>query len=96
MERILCFSPVLRSPDFTQPFIVQADASDQGVKGVLSQQDENGEEHPVVFFSQKLLQQEEHNSTVEKELLTIKALQDFHMYPLGRPFVIQTNHQSFV
>ena len=68
MDRSLCVSPVLRSPNFTQPFIVQTDASDQGGRGVHSQQDENGEEHPVAFFSQKLLQREEHNSTVEEEL----------------------------
>ena len=33
----LCLSPVLKSPDFTAQFILQADASNQGVGAVLSQ-----------------------------------------------------------
>ena len=36
----LCSSPVLRSPDFSQPFILQTDASDRGVGAVLSQVDD--------------------------------------------------------
>ena len=30
LQRLLCSSPVLSSPDFTRPFILQMDASDCG------------------------------------------------------------------
>ena len=57
---------MLHSPDFTKEFIVLTDASDRGVGAVLSQLDVNGQDHPVAYFSKKLLPQEEHYATVEK------------------------------
>ena len=95
LKELLCTSPVLRNPDFTQPFVLQTDASDRGVGAVLSQKDGDGEEHPVGYFSKKLLPREERYSTVEKECLAIKlAIQAFRVYLLGRKFTIQTDHRS--
>ena len=91
----LCSSPILRSPDFERPFILQTDASERAVGAVLSQVDDVGEEHPNAFFSRKLLPREERYSTVEKECLAIKlALQAFRVYLLGRQFTVQTDHRS--
>ena len=59
LKDALCSSPVLRSPNFELPFILQTDASDNGIGGVLSQCDENDEEHPVAYFSKKLLPREQ-------------------------------------
>ena len=83
-KQLPCTSPVLRNPDFSQTFILQTDASDRGVNAVLSQRDENGEEHPIGYFGKKLLPREERYSTVEKECLAIKlAIQAFRVYLLG-------------
>ena len=69
--------------------------SDRGVGVVLIQRDENGLEHPVSYYSRKLLPREQCYSTVEKELLAIKlATNAFHVYLLGRPFTIVTDHRS--
>ena len=88
----MCTAPVLRNPDFSKPFLLQTDASDRGVGAVLSQRDENGEEHPLEYFSRKLLPREERYSTVEKECLAIKlGTQAFRIYLLGREFTIQTS-----
>ena len=38
---------------------------------ILSQQDENGKDHSVAFFTQKLLPQEEPYEMVKKECLVI-------------------------
>ncbi|GFU08869.1 retrovirus-related Pol polyprotein from transposon 297 [Trichonephila clavipes] len=46
-------NPVLYSPDFTKPFIIQCDASNLGIGVMLSQVYEN-EEHPIMFLSKKL------------------------------------------
>ena len=94
LKRLLCTAPVLRNPDFSRPFILQTDASDRGVGAVLSQKDENGE-HPLGYFSRKLLPREERYSTMEKECLAIKfGTQAFRVYLLGRNFTIQTDHRS--
>ena len=85
---------MLRSPDFDKEFILQTDASDRGIGAVLSQI-EDGLDHPVGYFSKKLLPREERYSTVEKECLAIRlAVEAFRVYLLGRNFVIQTDHRS--
>ena len=86
-------SPILKSPDFDRDFVLQTDASDRGVGAVLSQTDQEGVEHPVAYFSRKLLPREEKYSTVEKECLAIKlGIQNFRVYLLGRPFTVETDH----
>ena len=72
LKEALCLNPVLHSPDFTKPFILQTDASDRGVGAVVRQCDEKGDEHPIAYFSCKLLPCEERYSTIEKECLAIK------------------------
>lgn len=54
LKDILCSEPILKSPDFERGFILQTDASEQGIGAVLSQCDEAGIEHPVAFYSRKL------------------------------------------
>jgi len=91
----MCSLPVLRSPDFTKPFVVQTDASERGVGAVLSQLDDDGNDYPVSYYSRKLLPREERYATVEKECLAIRlAVHAFRVYLLGRPFTIQTDHRA--
>ncbi len=60
-----------------------------------SQVDEKGEEHPVGFFSRKVLPREEKYTTVEKECLAIRlGVEAFWVYLLGKPFIIQSDHRS--
>ena len=95
LKQALCSAPVLRIPDFSKPFVVQTDASECGVGGVLSQLGEDNCEGPITYFSRKLLAREEKHSTVEKECLAIKlAVNAFRVYVLGRPFTIQTDHRA--
>ena len=63
--------------------ILQTDASDRGVAAVLSQTEQD-EEHPIAYFSKKLLPREQKYSTIEKECLAIKlGMQAFRVYLLG-------------
>eukprot|EP00731_Ephydatia_muelleri_P032819 Em0024g363a len=53
---------------------------------VLNQQDDEGCEHQVAFFSQKLLPRQQKYSTVEKECLAIRlGTEAFKIYLLGKP-----------
>ena len=62
---------------------------------MLRQQDESGQDHPVAYFSRKLLPHEVQYSIVEKECLTIRlATHAFRVYLLDREFVIEINHRS--
>ncbi|GFY18948.1 retrovirus-related Pol polyprotein from transposon 17.6 [Trichonephila clavipes] len=63
--------PVLHAPDFSKPFILQTDASDQGYGVVLAQKDENGGEHPILFLSRKFTATERKYFTTEKECAAI-------------------------
>ena len=97
LKRLLCSTPVLASPDFEKPFILQTDASEYGVGAVLSQRDALGCDHPIAYFSRKLLPREVRYSTVEKECLAIKlGMETFRVYLLGRKFTVETDHRSLV
>ena len=83
LKASMCRSPVLHSPNFDKPFLLQTDASDRGVGAVLSQQNGDGD-HPVAYFSKKLLPREERYSVIEKECLAVKlAVQTFRVYLLS-------------
>ena len=91
----LCSAPVLRTPDFGVPFILQTDASDCGLGAVLSQMDASGEEHPVAYYSRKLAPREKNYATIEKECLSIKAaIQNFRVYLVGAKFTVVTDHKA--
>lgn len=71
----MCSSLVLQSPEFSQHFLVQVDASTTGTGAVLVQGNA-GEEKPVVFLSRKLLPRETQYSAIEKECLAIMSSLD--------------------
>lgn len=97
LKELLCSSPVLHNPDFNRPFILQTDASDYGIGAVLSQQDNEDQDHPVAYYSRKFLPREQKYATVEKECLAIKlGIQAFKVYLLGRPFTVYTDHRALV
>ena len=88
-------STILTSPDFTKEFILQTDASAWGIGAVLSQQDNDNIEHPIAYYSRKLLPRETRYSTIEKECLAIKAAtHHFRVYLHGWRFTIQTDHRA--
>lgn len=67
LQNVLCSSPLLRTPDYNRPFIVQCHVSNRGLGVILCQEDDCGEEHPVLYASRKLNTPEEAFSASEKE-----------------------------
>ena len=97
LKSFLKSPPVLRPPHCDNLFILQVDASDFGVGAILSQLDEEGLEHPVVFASRKLQPREMKLSTTEKECLAIVwAVETFRYYLFGRRFKLQTDYKPLV
>ena len=71
VKEALCGEPLLFTPNFSLPFNLQTDTSDQGLGAGLTQQVE-GVDRPVLYISRKLSQREAKYSTVEKECLAIR------------------------
>ena len=55
-KALLSSGPVLSAPNFERPFKLEVDASSVGAGAVLLQEDEEGVDHPVCYFSCKIQQ----------------------------------------
>ncbi len=95
-----CSAPILRHFDSTLETILETDASDYVVSGILSQRHPdpvtgNTTLHPVAFLSEKMSPAECNYGIGDKELLAIIAcLEKWHMYLHGTSFVIYTDHHN--
>ena len=54
LKRALTTAPVLAYPDYTQPFILETDASLKGLGAVLSQNGKDREVRVIAYASQSL------------------------------------------
>uniref|UniRef100_A0A0W0FG48 Reverse transcriptase/retrotransposon-derived protein RNase H-like domain-containing protein n=1 Tax=Moniliophthora roreri TaxID=221103 RepID=A0A0W0FG48_MONRR len=96
-----CFTsaPVLRHFDPRTPCYVSMDGSDFMLSRIIQQADENGDLHPISFFSRKFAPTEINYDVYDKELLAI--VETFHEHwhwLLGSPFPISVicNHKNLV
>ncbi|XP_076838708.1 retrovirus-related Pol polyprotein from transposon 412 isoform X1 [Brachyhypopomus gauderio] len=90
----LCSAPVLAYPKFDTEFILDTDASDHGVGGILSQVHE-GTERVIGYFSRSLSKAERNYCVTRRELLAmIACLEHFRPYVYGVPFRLRTDHAS--
>ena len=71
LREALVHTPVLMYPQFNgqHPFILETDASTQGLGAVLAQQQEDDQVHPVAFASRSLSPAEQRYSITELETL---------------------------
>ena len=96
LKRQLVSPPVLGYPDFTQPLIVETDASLDGLGAVLSQ--EQGGRRVVISYASRGLRPPERNmenySSMKLELLALKwaVTEKFREYLLGAKFIVFTDN----
>jgi len=94
----LCSTPILAYPDVDKgagPFILDTDASNEGIGGVLSQIQRDGSEKPLCYGSRSLSDAEKRYCVTRKELLAVVAFsRQFRVYLIGRQFILRTDHQS--
>ena len=75
LKEVLSTAPVLGYPDFSREFILEIDASLNGLGAILSQQDKDGQIHVIAYVSHSLCPPERsmHNfSSAKLELLVLK------------------------
>lgn len=95
VKLLLCSTPVLSAPNFLTPFKLDMDAITTSAGSVLLQEDVQGIDHPVCYFSRKCL----NYSTIEKEALALLlALQYFEVYVGSSSLllVVFTDHNPLV
>ncbi|CEP08728.1 hypothetical protein [Parasitella parasitica] len=88
---------LLAKPDFEREFLVLTDASIEGCGAILSQRDDNGLEHPIIYSSRALHGSEKNYGISKLELLAVVwALQLYRPYLLGSRFQVTviSDHSS--
>ena len=96
LRALLIKAPVLAFPKEDLPYIVDTDASDYGIGGVLSQCIE-GTEHVIAYYSKSLNPAQQKYCTTRRELLAVVATLDhFNGYVWGPKFLVCTDHAALV
>ena len=96
LKQELVSAPVLKYADFSKPFVLEIDASHQGLGAVLSQE-MDGKRRPIAFASRTLRPSERNMSnysSMKLEFLALKwaVTERFREYLLGAKFVVYTDN----
>lgn len=90
----LTTSPILRQPNFDEPFVLRTDASAYALGAVLMQGSSPTEERPLEYASRLLTPAERNYHTTEREALAVVwALEKFRGYVEGARVHVATDHQ---
>ena len=94
LKRKLTTSPVLALPQPDGRFVLDTDASNFAIGGVLSQV-QGGLERVIAYGSRSLTKEEKNYCVTRRELLAItEFLKKYRQYILGRRFTIRTDHAA--
>ena len=87
-------APVLAFADFKKPFLLETDASIEGLGAVLSQKQDDGQYHPVAYASRGLKGGESRYHSSKLEFLALKwAVTDqFKEYLQYQPFLVRMDN----
>jgi hypothetical protein len=76
-----------------KPFNLLVDASDYAISGILTQNNDNGVEVPIAFFSAKLNPTQRAWATVEKEAYAaLTALRRYRNWLFGSQVTVYSDH----
>ena len=84
-------APVLAFADYAKPFLLETDASKDGLRVVLSQKQADGQYHPVAYGSRTLMPHEKNYHSIKLEFLALKwVIEHFKENLLYQPFLVKT------
>ena len=87
-------SPVLAFADYTKDFLLETDASKEGLGAVPSQKQEDRWFHPVAYGSWVLTMHDKNYHSTKLEFLALKwaVTEHFKEYLLYQPFLVKTDN----
>ena len=87
-------SLVLAFADYTKDFLLETDASKEGLGAVLSQKKEDGQFHPVAYGSQALSTHQKNYYSTKLKFLALKwaVMEHLKEYLLYQPFLVKTDN----
>ena len=95
LKQLLTNAPVLAFPDFERDFILETDASGEGLGAVLAQKHGDGAVRPVAFASRTLQPHEKNYGATELEALgVVWAAKHFRPYLYGHHCDLFTDHEA--
>ena len=95
LKHRLTTAPILAYPNFTCDFVLETDASMQGVGAVLGQYQDDNKLHPIGYASRALNAAEKRYGITELETLAVVwAISHFHHYLYGNRVTVFTDHTA--
>ena len=87
-------SPVLAFANYTKDFLLETDASKEGLGAVLTQKQEDGWFQPVAYGSWVITTHEKNYHSTKLEFLALKwaIMEHFKDYLLYQPFLVKTDN----
>ena len=91
-------SPVLTFADYMKDFLLETDASKEGLGVVLSQKQADGCYHMVAYGGQALTAHEKNYHSTKLEFLVLKwaITEHFKEYLLYQPFLVRTDNNPLM
>ncbi|KAJ8015006.1 hypothetical protein DPEC_G00021660 [Dallia pectoralis] len=94
LKTSLCQSPVLTTPEPGGKFVLDTDASNEGLGAVLAQVTAKGE-RVIAYYSRTFSRPEKNYCVTRRELLAVvESVNQFKYYLCGLKFLIRTDHAS--
>ena len=91
----LVTAPLLCYPDFDKDFVLETDASKQGLEAILSQNQVDHKLHPVAYASHSISSTEANYAITDLETLAVVwAVTHFRYYLYGHKVTIITDHAA--
>ena len=94
LKQVCMTAPILAFADYTKPFLLETDASKDGLGAVLSQKQADGWYHPIAYGSRALTPHEKNYHSTKLKFLALKwaVMEHFKEYLLYQSFLVRTDN----
>ena len=94
LKQVCMSAPILAFANYMKEFLLETDASKEGLGAVLSQKQVDGQYHPVTYGSRVLTAYEKNDHSTKLKFLALKwvVTEHFKEYLPYQPFLVKTNN----